>query len=62
MESLGGYGLYVERPDELAASMNEAFASGLPACINVNTDPTVTSPLTKAVIKGQLALASQSKD
>ena len=44
VESLGGYGESVEKPGRLAAAMERAFASGLPACINVTTK-SVISPL-----------------
>jgi acetolactate synthase-1/2/3 large subunit len=43
VEALGGYGEYVERPDEIAPALKRAFASGLPACINVKVDPSVSS-------------------
>jgi acetolactate synthase-1/2/3 large subunit len=37
--ALGGYGEFVERPDEIAPALQRAFASGLPAVLNVHTDP-----------------------
>jgi len=43
VEALGGYGEYVEQPDEILPALQRAFASGLPACINVKVDPTSTS-------------------
>lgn len=36
---LGGYGSYVETLDQLKPALEKAFATGLPACINVKTDP-----------------------
>ena len=39
VEALGGYGEYVENPDEIGAALARAFASGKPACINVPIDP-----------------------
>jgi acetolactate synthase I/II/III large subunit len=33
---LGAHGEFVERPGQLAAALERAFASGKPACINVN--------------------------
>jgi len=44
VKALGGYGVYVERPEELKPALEKAFASGLPACINVKTDPAALSP------------------
>jgi acetolactate synthase-1/2/3 large subunit len=35
VEALGGFGAYVEHPDELAPALQAAFSSGLPACVNV---------------------------
>jgi acetolactate synthase-1/2/3 large subunit len=51
VEALGGLGLYVEKSDEIRPALEEAFASGKTACINVMTDPTVISP-------GSIALAN----
>ena len=48
--ALGGFGALVERPEDLRAALDEAFASGLPACLNVMTDPEPVSP-------GSVALA-----
>lgn len=39
VEAVGGYGEFVENPDELEAALERAFASGKPACINVVIDP-----------------------
>ncbi|MDP3062451.1 MAG: thiamine pyrophosphate-binding protein, partial [Chloroflexota bacterium] len=54
VRALGGYGEYVERPQDIRPALERAFASGLPACINVATDPTVVSPLTRrtAAVRG----------
>ncbi|MFQ5987808.1 MAG: acetolactate synthase [Dehalococcoidia bacterium] len=41
VESLGGHGEYVERPQDIRPALERAFASGKPACVNVLTDPTV---------------------
>jgi acetolactate synthase I/II/III large subunit len=46
VEGLGGYGEFVTRDEEIIPALKRAFASGKPACINVITDPTVTSPAT----------------
>ncbi|MBU2648969.1 thiamine pyrophosphate-binding protein [bacterium] len=48
--SMGGLGLYVEDPRDIRPAIEEAFASGKTACINVMTDPTTVSP-------GSIALA-----
>ncbi len=34
-EALGGYGAFVDRSEDLPAALNDAVASGLPACVNV---------------------------
>ncbi len=51
VEALGGLGLFVERPEDIRPALEEAFASGRTACINVMTDPTTISP-------GSVALAN----
>jgi acetolactate synthase-1/2/3 large subunit len=43
---LGGYGELVTKDEEIVPALKRALASGKPACINVVTDPTVTSPAT----------------
>ncbi len=37
--SLGGYGEFVERVEEIAPAIQRALDSGLPAVVNVHTDP-----------------------
>jgi acetolactate synthase-1/2/3 large subunit len=37
--ALGGYGERVERPEEIAPAIRRAFESGVPAIIDVHTDP-----------------------
>ncbi len=39
VEALGGYGELVEHPEEIRPALERAFASGLPACVNVLIDP-----------------------
>ncbi len=46
VEGLGGYGEFVTKDEEIIPAIERAFESGKPACINVMTDPTVTSPAT----------------
>lgn len=48
---MGGFGLCVERPQDVKPALEEAFASGKTACINVKVDPHVISP-------GSVALAN----
>jgi acetolactate synthase I/II/III large subunit len=51
VEGLGGFGAYVEKPEEIRPALEAAFASGKTACINVMVDPTTISP-------GSVALAN----
>jgi acetolactate synthase-1/2/3 large subunit len=53
VESMGGFGMLVEKPEEIRPALEKAFAAGKPACINVLTDPTAVGP-------GALALAMVS--
>ena len=46
VEGLGGHGEFVTKDSEIIPALERAFASGKPACVNVMTDPTVTSPAT----------------
>jgi acetolactate synthase-1/2/3 large subunit len=39
VEALGGYGEFVEQPNDILPALERAFASGLPACVNVVIDP-----------------------
>lgn len=50
VEALGGKGILVEKPGDIRPALEEAFAAGVPACINVLTDPKPISP-------GSIALA-----
>lgn len=51
VEALGGYGEYVEKPQDIRPALERAFASGVPACINVRTDPTAISLATLRTAK-----------
>jgi acetolactate synthase-1/2/3 large subunit len=42
--ALGGHGELVERPEQIAPAVERAFSAGLPALVNVLTDPTVVYP------------------
>jgi acetolactate synthase-1/2/3 large subunit len=44
VESLGGHGELVDRPDQIRPALERAFKSGLPACINVICDPDAEYP------------------
>ena len=46
VEGLGGHGEFVTKDSEIIPALERAFASGKPACVNVMTDPNVTSPAT----------------
>lgn len=51
VEALGGFGAFVEKPEDIKPALEAAFASGKTACINVMVDPSVISP-------GSVALAN----
>jgi acetolactate synthase-1/2/3 large subunit len=38
VRSLGGYGEFVDHPDQLEAALDRALKSALPACINVRIE------------------------
>ena len=41
VEAFGGYGETMTDQDEIRPALERAFSSGVPACVNVITDPTV---------------------
>jgi acetolactate synthase-1/2/3 large subunit len=43
VEAMGGHGEYCERPEEIRPALERAFASGLPACVNVRIRTDVTT-------------------
>ncbi|HNW27164.1 MAG TPA: thiamine pyrophosphate-binding protein [Spirochaetota bacterium] len=51
VEDLGGFGAFVEKPEDIRPALEAAFKSGKTACINVMVDPTTISP-------GSVALAN----
>ncbi len=51
VEVMGGFGICVEKPEDVAPALEKAFASGKTACVNVKVDPSVISP-------GSVALAN----
>ena len=44
VEALGGHGELVRAPDELRPALVRAFEAGVPALVNVLTDPSVAYP------------------
>ena len=46
VEGLGGYGELVTKDAEIGPALRRALDSGKPACLDVVTDPDVTSPAT----------------
>jgi len=44
VEALGGHGELVDRPEDVAPALRRAFASGVPACVNVICDPEAEYP------------------
>ena len=55
VEALGGYGERVDRASDIRPALERAFASGLPACLNVYTDKDAVTP-------GSRMLAQMSKE
>jgi len=54
VEALGGYGQRVTEPDDIRPALERAFASGLPACVNVIMQGSVSAatPWLKALGQG----------
>ncbi|RJP26436.1 MAG: thiamine pyrophosphate-binding protein [Actinobacteria bacterium] len=46
VEALGGYAEYVDKDEDILPAVKRALECGGPACVNVITDPTITSPAT----------------
>jgi len=44
MAAFGGYGEYVDRPEEIGPALRRAVESGVAACINVRVDPEAPYP------------------
>jgi len=51
VEALGGFGAFVEKPEDIRPAIEAAFKSGKVACVNVMVDPSTISP-------GSVALAN----
>ncbi len=56
VQGLGGYGEFVERPEDLEAALQRAFASGRPALLNVVVQRAI-SPRAEAAIARRKAVA-----
>lgn len=41
VEAMGGHGEFVEKPEDIAPAIERAIDSGVPACVNVMTDPEI---------------------
>jgi acetolactate synthase-1/2/3 large subunit len=50
-EALGGHGEHVRTISELRPALDRALASGLPAVVNVQTDPAVMSQLLRMMVR-----------
>lgn len=46
VEALGGHAEFVDKDEDILPAIKRALECGGPACVNVITDPTVTSPAT----------------
>ncbi|MGH7776188.1 MAG: thiamine pyrophosphate-dependent enzyme, partial [Candidatus Dormibacterales bacterium] len=44
VESLGGHGELVERPQQIRGALERALRAGVPACVNVICDPEAAYP------------------
>ncbi|MEX0999157.1 MAG: thiamine pyrophosphate-binding protein [Thermodesulfobacteriota bacterium] len=53
---LGGYGELVSNPKELRGAIERAFSSGVPALINVVTDPNAVSGATYAITEAMMSV------
>jgi acetolactate synthase-1/2/3 large subunit len=53
---LGGYGELVSDPEELNGAIERAFSSGVPALINVVTDPDAVSGATYAITEAMMSV------
>ncbi|MEW6554230.1 MAG: thiamine pyrophosphate-binding protein [Actinomycetota bacterium] len=51
-EALGGHAEFVDKDADILPAIQRALDSGGPACVNVITDPTITSPATLMFVEG----------
>jgi acetolactate synthase I/II/III large subunit len=56
VEALGGVGFYVDRPEQLRPALDQALASGRPACINVEV-ASLATPMSKGMIRRKQEVA-----
>ena len=49
IESLGGKGMLVEKPEDIRPALKEAFESGKTTVINVMIDPAIIGPASEAM-------------
>jgi acetolactate synthase-1/2/3 large subunit len=50
VQAMGGYGELVERPEDIGPAFDRAIAAGVPAVLNVLTDPKAEYPRSSALI------------
>jgi acetolactate synthase-1/2/3 large subunit len=56
LKALGGYGELIENPRDLEPAIERAFSSGVPALINVVTDPEAVSGATYAITEMMMSV------
>jgi acetolactate synthase I/II/III large subunit len=59
VQGLGGYGEFVERPDDLRPALERALAAGKPALLNVAVERAI-SPRAEAAIGRRKVAAAKS--
>jgi acetolactate synthase-1/2/3 large subunit len=60
VESLGGYGEFVDRAEKLKPALERALGSGKPACVNVLVDPGPKSPGLKMFMLMEVMLGKKT--
>ncbi|MGW8321910.1 MAG: thiamine pyrophosphate-binding protein, partial [Thermodesulfobacteriota bacterium] len=53
-QGLGGYGEFIERPEEIKPALERSLKYGKVSCINVMVDPTLPHPVTKSATESGL--------
>lgn len=59
IKALGGYGEFVSDPGELEGALTRAFESGVPALINVISDPEAVSGATHAITEMMMSVRNR---